>query len=283
MTSPRPRLATITPSSPPRGSNRPGWRWTPLAVLALALLAVAGAVGIGLAYASTAAREQGLADTATQACAGGAVAPSPDGIALCDQAAQVQAAPLAGPVGTSGRGILGTSIVGGRLIVAYTDGDRSDVGAVTGPPGARGAGISATTIEGGSLFVAYTDGTRTDVGTVTGPTGEVGGLGAAGRAGRGVASVDSRDGRLIVTYTDSAEVDAGPLPRGLPGSEGRQGEQGIQGEPAPAVRTVSRTYSDGTREQCVRTGGPPTDPEFSCERTPPPVTVPAPLPPLTGG
>lgn len=214
-----------------------------------------------MTYSVTAAREQLLADTATQACTGGAVAPSPSGLALCDQAAQVQTDPVPGPIGPSGadgRGILGTSIVDGRLVVTYTDGTRQDVGTVTGPAGTAGlpgVGIEATTIEDGQLVVTYTDGTRADVGTV---------VGAVGATGRGIASVEARDGRLMVTYTDGDVVDAGPLP---PGPAGVQGDDGA---PAPSVQSVTRVFADGSVETCTRTGGPDTDPVLDCVVQPAP-------------
>ncbi len=234
----------------------------------LALVAIAVSVAGGLAYVFTAGREERLADTATQACVGGAVAPSADGIALCDQAAQVQADPV--PVipdqGPPGRGILGTSIVDGRLVVAYTDGTRQDVGAVVGQPGELGpggVGIAATTIEDGALVVTYTDGRREDVGTV---------VGAVGDPGRGIADTAAVDGRLIITYDDGEVQDAGPLPAGPMGSRGDQGDRGLDGAPAPSVASVTRTYSDGSIERCERSGGPDSDPLFDCLiESPPPV------------
>jgi hypothetical protein len=125
--------------------------------------------------------------------------------------------------------------------------------------------------------VAYSDGERVDLGPVV------------GRDGVGIAGVDGSTGRLVVTLTNGTTVDAGPLPRGPAGAQGDTGPTGPAGDPAPSVRSVTRTFDDGTVERCTRSGGSDVDPELTCstteprEETPPPTTGAGPVPSLLGG
>ena len=187
----------------------------------------------------------------------------------------------AGPSGIAGRGITGTRLDNGHLVVTYTDGSTADVGQVagssgtvgqpgaagapgqTGATGAAGRSITSTTITDGHLVVAYSDGTRADVGNVVGPAGAVG---SDGKAGRGVQSVTITDAHLIVTYTDGSTQDAGSLPpgpQGATGPAGPTGERGPQGPPGPdcppgyELRSALITGADARIYQglaCVRTG-----------------------------
>lgn len=114
-----------------------------------------------------------------------------------------------GADGPAGRGVAGTAVADGRLLVTYTDGQHVDLGPVvgaTGPTGAVGRGVVGATVdEAGQLIVTYTDGTSSAVGRVVGVRGDV---------GRGVARVEARDGRLVVFYDDDPDVavDVGVLP-----------------------------------------------------------------------
>lgn len=225
--------------------------WLMLAVLVLGVLLGAGVV------AATADRQQ--AETAAQRFAGDVDRvcqldrPAADAAgADCGQAAQVV---RDGVDGVDGRGIIGTDVVDGRLVVAYSDGTREDAGQVVGRdggPGTDGRGITDSDVIDGQLVITYTDGSSAVLGPVVGADG------------RGIASTAAVDGRLIVTYTDGDVEDAGPLP------PGRDGTDGADGAPAPSVQSVTRTYSDGTTERCTRTGGPDTDPTFQCEVSGPP-------------
>lgn len=182
--------------------------------------------------------------------------------ANCAQAAQIVrdgadgADGRDGVDGRDGRGVLRTDITeGGRLVVAYDDGQVVDVGPVVGADGEtgpEGRGITGTVVTGGRLVVTYTDGEVADLGRVVGADG------------RGVASLDGSSGRLLVTLDDGEVIDAGPLP------PGPAGPPGPRGEAAPSVASVTRVYGDGVVERCVRDGGPDTDPVFACERTDPP-------------
>lgn len=228
-------------------------------MLLLAVIATSGAVAVGVSFVLTAQQGASLAVTAGQACSGGAVAASPDGRALCNEAAQVRATPLPGPLpgitgpagtdGVDGRGIAGTGIVDGRLVLTYSDGTTETVGQVVGAPGAQGVGITDSDVVDGQLVLTFSDGSTLDVGQIVGADG------AAGADGRGVTSIAAVDGRLMVTYSDGTTQDVGPLPAGP------------QGDAAPSVQSVTRTFSDGSTEVCTRTGGPDTDPVLECEVT----------------
>jgi hypothetical protein len=167
--------------------------------------------------------------------------------------------------GEDGRGIIGTSLnAAGHLVVAYSDGTTVDVGRVTGtegPGGPAGRGIDGFDLASGRLVIQFDDGTSVDLGPIIGPEG------------RGIANLDGSSGRLLVTLTDGDVIDAGPLP---------EGPRGEPGTPAPSVQSETRTYSDGSSERCVRSGGPDSDPEFGCEVTPPPPADPPPTGEGTG-
>lgn len=221
-----------------------------VAVVAL-LAAILGASAVGTVLVgqraeTTAVQQAAPLDRLCRTVPGAAAQAGAD----CAQAAQitrdgaltVAAAGEDGADGAPGRGVLGTSVRDGRLIVAYSDGQTEDVGQVVGDDG---VGIAASGVEDGRLIVSYSDGRRADLGPVVGP------------AGVGIADVDGTTGRLLVTLTNGEVIDAGPLP---------PGQDGIDGESAPPVSSVTRTYADGTVEQCTRDGGPDTDPVFACER-----------------
>jgi hypothetical protein len=171
----------------------------------------------------------------------------------CERANQV----AAGRNGADGRGVVGTSLTDGILVVTYSDGTSTKVGRVSGQDGqdgtagAPGRGIATTTIENGRLIVLFTDGTRADHGPVVGP------------AGVGIASVAAVAGRLQVTLTDGRVIDVGPLP------EGPAGRDGTNGKDAPLAQTITRVYTDGSTERCDRDqASDPITPRFICERTP---------------
>lgn len=169
--------------------------------------------------------------------------------ALCDTAAEVKdqpTPPQVGADGKDGRGIAGTAIVEGRLLITYTDGVLEDKGPVVGQggqPGPAGRSIISTTIQDGALVLSYSDGTTETAGQV------VGAAGSDGRDGRGISSVSvSADYRLLVTYTDGETVDVGPVPAGPPG----RGIAGVAFDMNTCTATV--TYTDGTTESAPMTG-----------------------------
>lgn len=85
-------------------------------------------------------------------------------------------------------------IVGGRLVIAYVDGETVDLGQVVGTNGTNGRGIANAAINGSNhLIITYTDGTTVDVGVVVG----------------GVTSVAGRTGAVTLTVADVA--GAAPL------------------------------------------------------------------------
>jgi hypothetical protein len=169
----------------------------------------------------------------------------------------------AGERGPAGRGIAGTAIVDGRLIVAFDDGTTRDVGAVVGQPGANGPagrGVLGTAIVAGRLVLSYSDGTTEDVGQVVGTDGD------DGAPGRGVTSVSAVDARLVVSFSDGTTQDAGPLPAGPPG-------RGVQRAEVVDCRWKV-TYTDGTTEDA---GNACTTETVIAPTT---TTAPAPVPPL---
>ena len=190
---------------------------------------------------------------------------------LCDKAAEVKdqpSPPQAGQDGKDGRGIAGTAIADGRLLVTYTDGVVEDKGPITsqGAPGRDGRSIVGAAILDGTLVLSYSDGAVETVGPVVGADGADG---EPGRDGRGVSSVSvSADYRLLVTYTDGDTVDVGPLPAGKDGADGR-GIASVAFDMDTCTATV--TYSDGTSEPAPMTGCPEDE------------TPPDPAPLLPGG
>lgn len=241
----------------------------PLAAICVRDPAVAANASADCAVASTVARDPGESAVVI------------DGVDGADGADGVDGA--AGLPGAEGRGITGTSTVGGDLVVAYSDGTSTTLGpivgadgtdgtdgvagvdgvagadgaaAVDGQPGAAGEdgapgqggtdgrGIVRTSIEGGRLIVLFSDGERADLGPIVGP------------AGRGIQGVDGASGRLLVTLTDGTVLDAGPLPPGPAGKD------------APTVTRQKFLLDDGSTLDCARTGGTDTAPVYGCQTTP---------------
>jgi hypothetical protein len=119
---------------------------------AVAAVMIAGVGGLAAAYVDAQADVAALGDQVRALGAVPEVAPS------------LPIEPVPGP---PGRGVLGTDVVGGRLIVLYSDGTREDAGQVTGQPGVPGEpgpGVTATDVVGGRLIVTYTDDERVDPG-----------------------------------------------------------------------------------------------------------------------
>lgn len=195
---------------------------------------------------------------------------------------------VAGQSGPAGRGITGTAITAGHLIVAYTDGRTQDAGQVvgaTGKNGTDGRGITGTTVTDGHLIVSYSDHTTADLGSIVGPKGD---------QGRGIVSTSvSADFHLLVFYSDGTSADIGALPPGPAGPKGDQGDKGDKGDPgvkgdtgAPgptcpdgfSARAAVITEPDGSQHQgiaCVSDSDTTTT-------TPPTTTAGAPLVNLGG-
>ncbi|WP_041760133.1 hypothetical protein [Pseudonocardia dioxanivorans] len=147
----------------------------------------------------------------------------------CEKAAQVAAQPVNG---RDGRGITGTTIRDGHLVVTYDDGTSRDVGQVVG---ADGRSIASTLLENGRLILVLSDGTRSDLGLITGP------------AGRGIAAASTDGGRLRLTLDDGSVLDAGPLPVGPKGDDGQTGAPGPTcPEGFAPIETEGATGVDGT-------------------------------------
>lgn len=94
-------------------------------------------------------------------------------------------------------------IVGGRLVIAYVDGETVDLGQVVGADGTNGRGVSSATVNGsGRLILTYTDSTTVDAGLVVG----------------GVTSVAGRTGAVTLAVADvsGAAPLASPALTGTP-------------------------------------------------------------------
>lgn len=124
--------------------------------------------------------------------------------------------PAAGPTGDAGppgRGITATVIRGdGHLLVSYSDGSRIDAGPVVGQEGPSGRGISESEVADGALIIRYTDGTSQNLGQVLGAKGADGqpGRGIAStaiREGRLIVTYTDGDSE------DAGPVPAGPAGR----------------------------------------------------------------------
>jgi hypothetical protein len=170
-----------------------------------------------------------------------------------------------GATGPAGRGITGTAIVTGDLVISYSDNTTEDKGHVVGADGLAGPagrGITGSTIANGHLVLSYSDSTSLDVGQVVGKDG------AAGTPGRGVQSSDGSSGRLLITYTDGTTQDAGPLP---PGPKGDKGDPGTPGPACPTgyeQHEAVITANDGTKYDGVACVKPST---ATTTTTPPPL------------
>lgn len=224
-----------------------------------ALVAAALAVGgwLGYSIVGTKASEQAAVNTAVEFAAPlASVCATDPGVAAgagadCPQA-QAVAATQAVVTGPAGRGISGTAIVMGRLIVTYDDGTRLDLGAVAGRTGTPGTGITGSAIVDGSLILTFSDGQTRNVGRIV------------GEPGRGVASLAVVEGRLIVTYNDGTTQDAGALPAGPAGPSGAPGETvagpaGPIGPPGPPPASWTYTDAMGTSHTCSRDSGSPDE------------------------
>lgn len=230
------------------------------------MLAVAAGIGIGLVRGEVAndtasSTAETFADNLATLCEQDPASAEAAGTD-CPRAVQVALDGVDGLPGRDGRGVVSTSLSGGRLLITYSDGTNTDLGPVgpgiPGPDGTPGRGVAGTQLLGGRLVVLFTDGTRADHGPVVGP------------AGVGIADVATVEGRLQVTLTDGTLIDAGPLPIGPPGPTGATGAAGVDGQDGtdgavtpPLARQVF-AFPDGTTRACDRTGGPDTAPEFRC-------------------
>lgn len=96
-----------------------------------------------------------------------------------------------GTPGANGRGITGTAISDGRLLITYTDGDIEDAGAVKF--------IASIQIVSGDLVITYNDGDVVNMGRVTGTDGA---------SGNGITAITQPTSNIMrVATRDLAPVD----------------------------------------------------------------------------
>lgn len=228
-----PRLDAVLERGARRGKYDRGHRliWVLLGVILL------GTGALALAFFSSRA-DDGERDRTITALSQQAADNARDAHALAEQVKRLGGVPVVQPELPApaaeprpARGIKGTAIDNGHLVVTYTDGASEDKGPVVGPAGTGGAagrGIVGSGIVNGHLVLSYSDTTTEDVGPVVGPKGD---------RGRGISSSAIVDGRLVLTYDDGTTQDLGPLPVG----------RGVKKTEVVACRWRV-TYTDGVTE-----------------------------------
>jgi hypothetical protein len=137
---------------------------------------------------------------------------------------------VAGPQGIQGpQGTTGS---------AGNDGANGTDGA-DGADGNDGVGVTAVNLVGGNLVLNYSNSSSQDVGLVQGPQGIQGATGSAGSNGTNGVSVSSgaiSGNDLVLTMSDSSTINVGAVvgPQGSTGAQGTQGPQGATGAQGPA-------------------------------------------------
>lgn len=148
-----------------------------------------------------------------------------------------------GPQGTTGdTGATGpqgaTGPAGADSTVAGPQGPQGATGP-QGGTGTAGVGVTAVNLVGGNLVLNYSNSSSQDVGLVQGPQGIQGATGSAGSNGTNGVSVSSgtiSGNDLVLTMSDSSTVNVGAVvgPQGTAGAQGPQGATGATGAQGPA-------------------------------------------------
>ncbi|AIZ01713.1 putative tail fiber protein [Arthrobacter phage vB_ArtM-ArV1] len=213
---------------------------------------------------------EALAAGVQQQCATGKPLYDNEGRNLCPVAKEAEKDPTTVVKAADGRGITGTEIVNGYMMVKYSDGAVEQVGKVQGndgkdgDPGKDGRAITGTDIVAGEMILNFSDETSDNLGPVVGP------------AGVGIQDVRNVDGSLTIVLTNGQFINAGILPpgpagpigaTGPEGPEGKQGVQGVQG--FPGEPPFSWTKVDGATgaviETCARSSNfDPAAPTYVC-------------------
>lgn len=247
----RPDLDAIARyASPSAAEIRRAWR-TPGRIAAVVLFVAGVTVAIVFGLIAIGSAGQQISDLTAQqsSAARAAQALHSQVVALGAKPVTVAPTPVEGPAGAtgasgpSGRGITGTQVVAGDLLVTYSDGNTQNVGPVVGPTGAPGRGIAAVSVASGDLVITYTDGTSSDLGTVVGPMGLQGVAGPTGSPGTN--GTDGANG------TD-----------GTNGADGATGAQGPTGATGPPPQSWTWTDELGVTYTCTLTD-PSTD-AYTC-------------------
>ena len=155
-----------------------------------------------------------------------------------------------GPQGIQGPAGADSTVAGPQGIQGPqgTQGATGSAGA-DGSDGSDGVGVTAVNLVGGNLVLNYSNSSSQDVGLVQGPQGITGATGAAGTNGTNGVSVNSgaiSGNDLVLTMSDSSTINVGAVvgPQGATGSQGIQGATGATGPQGPAG-TNGTNGSDG--------------------------------------
>ena len=145
-----------------------------------------------------------------------------------------------GPQGIQGPAGADSTVAGPQGIQGPqgTQGATGSAGA-DGSDGSDGVGVTAVNLVGGNLVLNYSNSSSQDVGLVQGPQGITGATGAAGTNGTNGVSVSSgtiSGNDLVLTMSDSSTINVGAVvgPQGATGSQGIQGATGATGPQGPA-------------------------------------------------
>ena len=145
-----------------------------------------------------------------------------------------------GPQGIQGPAGADSTVAGPQGIQGPqgTQGATGSAGA-DGSDGSDGVGVTAVNLVGGNLVLNYSNSSSQDVGLVQGPQGITGATGAAGTNGTNGVSVNSgaiSGNDLVLTMSDSSTINVGAVvgPQGATGSQGIQGATGATGPQGPA-------------------------------------------------
>lgn len=233
-----------------------------------------------------------LADGVTKQCDAGKPVYNSKGQNLCPVAKDATENPKEIAAPKDGRGIVGSTIEGGALILTYSDGEKENVGHVVGAkgqegdkgdpgepgkagepgePGEPGRGITGSDIIAGELVLAFSDSTSRNMGPVVGP------------AGVGFVDAIIQDNSLVLVLSNGQTINAGALPPGPPGATGNTGAPGADGQPPLSWQEVDPNTGEVTKT-CQRTEPfDPAAPRYVCtgQASPPPSQQPTPEPTTT--
>lgn len=284
---PQPKHAKTRPTVSP---------WLGILLLALAVGVALWAFEYGATKKDNEALDTNLAALAqgvAQQCSTGKPLYDADGRNLCPVAKEAEKSPTTVVKAADGRGITGTEIVNGFMMVKYSDGAVEQVGKVQGAdgkqgpegkpgedgaPGKDGRAITGTDIVAGEMVLNFSDSTTQNLGPVVGP------------AGVGIQDVRNVDGSLTIVLTNGQFINAGILPpgpagatgaKGETGPEGKQGVQGVQGFPGepPFSWTKVDQATGAVLETCARSANfDPAAPTYVCTGSAP---APQPQPTVT--
>ena len=116
-----------------------------------------------------------------------------------------------GTDGTDGVGITNVTLVGGNLVLDYSNTSTQDIGNIQGPQGAAGVDVTSATVNGsGNLIITLSDASTIDAGNVKGADGTNGTNGNDGADGIQLTDISvttaSPSGNGSLTYNNATGV-----------------------------------------------------------------------------